>query len=246
MTTLPSSCVSDSHPAGPSRRRKRPHSSLRLLSRRRGTQPQHLPSEAAETEGRRVSAAPSLPAAPRSAGAGVRGNPGRSRDRARPAPSGLSGGGCAAPPAEGALRPALRLRARGGRAPRPRPAIGLINLPRNGRRVIGEEKGCLRPPRPRPATPRAAPGAGGGVGTHSPRPGAAPAPTAPACPGHPFPIPDGAAPPGLSLPRRCRCDPRSPNPAGTGVAERVPSPPGAGAHPRGTARRYRRARALPS
>lgn len=63
------------------------------------------------------------------------------------------------------------------------------------------------------------------MGTHSPRPGAVPAPTAPACPGHPFPIPDGAALPRSSLPRRCRCDPRTPLPAGTDVPERLPSPP---------------------
>lgn len=159
---------------------------------------------------------------------GVRGSPGRSRGRPRPSPSGLSGGRCTAVPAEGALRPALRLRARGD-APPPPPAIAFINLPRNGRRVIGEEKGCLRPPRPRPATPRAAPNVGADVGTHSARPGAAPSPTVPLCPGHPFPAgadvtraPRSApVPVYLSVPRSRRSPCASPQHGGT-----VPACPG--------------------
>lgn len=104
----------------------------------------------------------------------------------------------------------------------PPPAIGVINLPRSGRGVIGEEKGCLRPPRqpPERLRGRREAGAGGDVGTHSP--GAAPAPTVPECPGSPRPPHPRRRGPARVPPSSSRV--LSSFPAGTGVPERLPSP----------------------
>lgn len=109
---------------------------LQLLSPRRGTRPRLL----------------------RSAFRGW-GRQERSRGVGAPRRGRVSGGSAAAP-AEGALRTALRSPHPAGTRPRPRPAAGPINLPRPGRRVIGEEKGCRGRPPSLPATPPSGSGSG--------------------------------------------------------------------------------------